>query len=60
MSTVAITITVMTAIVCLAMFGVMLHAVMAENPDVENLGFALSITAIIIGVAAALVAEALD
>lgn len=60
MSTVAITITVMTASVCLVTFGVMLYAVMAENPDVENLGFALSITAIIIGAAAAVVAEALD
>ncbi|MHB2251405.1 hypothetical protein [Corynebacterium aurimucosum] len=59
MSTVAITITVMTAVVCLATLGVLLYAVIAENPNVEDVGFGLVIVTIITGVAVALAAAAL-
>lgn len=59
MNTVAITITVVTAVLCLATLGVQLYAVMAENPNVEEVCFGLVIVMIITGVAVALTAEAL-
>ena len=59
MSPVAITITVMTAIVCLTTLGVLLYAVIAENPNIEDLGFGLVLATIITGVAVALAAAAL-
>lgn len=59
MTTLAITITVVTAVVCLATLGVLLYAVIAENPNIEDLGFGLVLVTIITGVAVALAAAAL-
>ena len=60
--TVAATLTVITAIMCLVTIGLLIYiyAFVEENPDVEGVSFALAIAAIIIGVIVSIVALALE
>lgn len=59
MSSVAITITIVVAILCLTTLGVSLYSLKADSSQVSDLTLILVIIAIIIGVIAALTAETL-
>ena len=59
MSSVAITITIVVAILCLTTLGVSLYSLKADSSQVSDLTLILAIIAIIIGVFAALTAETL-